>query len=80
MEVSYFFTFCILVVIIICGDIELNPGPKKGKSFDNFPLCHWNLNSIGAYYFSKLSLLEAYNAHHMYDIMPLQNILRLCSL
>ena len=76
MEVSYFFIFCVLIVLIICGDIELNPGPKKDESCDNFSLCHWNLNSIAAHDFSKLSLLEAYNAHNMYDIMSLRNILR----
>ena len=36
MEVSYFFIFCVLIVLIICGNIELNPGPKKDKSCDNF--------------------------------------------
>ena len=71
MEVSYFFIFCVLIVLIICGDIEIYPGPKKDKSCDNFSLCHWNLNSIAASDFSKLSLLEAYNAHHMYDIICL---------
>ena len=71
MEVSYFFIFCVLIVLIICGDIELNPGPKKHKSCDNFSLCHWNINGIAALEFSKLSLLEAYNAHYMYDIICL---------
>ena len=68
MEVSDFFIFCVLIVLIICGDIELNPGPKKDKSCDNFSLSHWNLNNIAAHDFSKLSLLEVYNTHHMYDI------------
>ena len=57
------------MVLIICVDIKLNPGPKKDKSCDNFSLSQWNLNSIAAYDFSKLSLLEAYIAHHMYDII-----------
>ena len=57
MEVSYLFFFCVLIILIICGDIELNPGPKKDKSCDNFSLCHWNRNSIDAHDFSKLSLL-----------------------
>ena len=61
MEVSYIFIFCVLIVLIICNDIELNPGPKKDKSCDNFSLYHWNLNSIATHGFSKLSLLEAYN-------------------
>ena len=40
MEVSYFFIFCVLIVLMICGDIELNPGPKKDKPCDNFSLSH----------------------------------------
>ena len=71
MEVSYLFIFCVLIVLIICGDNELNPGPKKDKSCDNFSLCHWNLHSIAANDFSKLFLLEAYKARHMYDIICL---------
>ena len=58
-----------MIVPIICGDTELNPGPKKYKSCDNFSLCHWNLNSIPAHDFSKLSLLEAYKTYHMYDVL-----------
>ena len=71
MEVSYFFFFCVLIVLIICGDIVLNPGPKKDKSCDNFSLCHWKRNSIDAHDFSKLSLLEAYISHHMYQVICL---------
>ena len=61
MEVSYFFIFCVLIVVIICGDVEFNSGAKEDKSCDNFSLCHWNLNSIAAHDFSKLSLLETYH-------------------
>ena len=63
--------FCVLIVLIICGDIKLNPGSKKDKQCDKFALCHWNLNSIVVNDFYKLSLLEAYKAHHMYDIICL---------
>ena len=71
MKVSCFFSFCVLIVLIICDDTELNPGPKKDKIYDNFWLCHWNLNGIAAPDFCKLSLFEAYNAHHMYEIIHL---------
>ena len=30
-------------------------------------MCQWNLNSIAINGFSKLPLLEASNANHMYD-------------
>ena len=71
MEVSYFIIFCVLIVLIICDDIELDPVSKKDEPCDNFSLCHWNLNSIAAHDFSKLSLLEAYNSHHMCGIISL---------
>ena len=34
-------------------------------------MCYWNLNSISAHDFSKLSLLEAYISCHTYDIICL---------
>ena len=52
------------------GDIEKNPGPKA-KSCQSFSICHWNLNSIPAHNFAKLSLLQAYNTIHKYDIICL---------
>ena len=71
MKVIYFLIFCVLIVLIICGDIELNSEPENYKSCKNFSLCHWNLNSIAVHDFPKLSLLEAYNTHHMYNIICL---------
>ena len=47
--------------LFICGDVELNPGPKNTKSSCYFSVCHWNLNRTPAHDFSKLSLIEAYN-------------------
>ena len=38
------------------------------KSCQSFSICHWNLNSISAHNFTKLSLLQAYNSVHNYDI------------
>ena len=46
------------------GDIEQNPGPKP-----NF--CHWNLYSISAHNFIKLSLLRPYIAIHKFDVVCL---------
>ena len=42
------FGFCSMVfinLILLCGDVEENQGPKT-KPNDNFSVCHWNLNSI----------------------------------
>ena len=45
------------------GDIELNPGPKY------FSICHWNLNSLTAHNYLKVSQLQAYNLVHEFDIL-----------
>ena len=50
------------------GDIESNPGPKtKTKKEFFFSCCHWNVNSLLAH--NKLSMLEAYNDAHKYDVI-----------
>ena len=56
--------------ILLNGDIETNPGPKSiaGQSFS---ICHWNLNSISAHNFTKISLLTAYVLVHNFDIICL---------
>ena len=51
-------------LLVLCGDIESNSGPRP-NSGQSFSICHWNLNSIGAHYFSKINLLRAYNAIHI---------------
>ena len=57
-----FMVICGITLLLIFGGVELNPGPKKTKSCNNFYRGHWNLNSITAPNFSKISLLKAYNA------------------
>ena len=52
------------------GDIEPNPGPKP-SSCQSFSICHWNLNSISAHNFIKLSLLKPYIAIHKFDVVCL---------
>ena len=56
------------LILFICGDVELNSGPKNTKSY-YLSLCQWNLNSLPAHDFSKLSLIEAYNTHHNFDML-----------
>ena len=48
------------------GDIEINPGPKVP-----FLFCHWNLNSLSAHNFSKLTQLKAYISTYKHDFMCL---------
>ena len=58
------------LVIKLSGDIEENPGPKA-NSCDCLSICHWNLNSICAHNFIKLSLLRAYISINKIDIICL---------
>ena len=58
----YYLQWC-SSLILLSGDIETNPDPT--------PICHWNLNSISAHNFAKLSLLAAYNLVHSFDIICL---------
>ena len=51
-------------------DVEINPGPKP-KAAQTLLICHWNLNSIWAHNFAKLSLLRAYMSVHKFDIICL---------
>ena len=53
-------------LLIICGDIETNPGPRKDQ---NLSICHWNLNSISAHNFIKFSSLQAFNTIHNFDLI-----------
>ena len=51
-------------LLVLCGDIESISGPRP-NSGQSFSICHWNLSSIAAHYFSKINLLRAYNAIHI---------------
>ena len=69
---SFGFRFvCILLILFVCGDVELNPGPKNRNSCYDFSICHWNFNSITAHNFVKVNLLQAYNAIHDFDTICL---------
>ena len=57
-------------MIKLSEDIEENPGPKLYSS-QKLSICHWNLNSIEAHNFIKVSLLVAYNSIHKCNIMCL---------
>ena len=64
-------TFLYIFISLIChGDIELNPGPRKLKD-NRLSVCHWNLNSITAHNFSKLTQLKAYISTYKHDFLCL---------
>ena len=64
---SLLYVFVLIYYLLWCSssiflseDIKTNPGPIS--SFKQcFSICHWNLNSITAHNYVKLSLLTAYN-------------------
>ena len=72
-ESAYIFLFTLLYLFVLLqchGDIELNPGPKNLKT-KLFSVCHWNLNSLTAHNYSKLTQLKAYISLYKYDFICL---------
>ena len=62
------FHWLYIFLITLSGDAELNPAPKH-KATQTLSVCLWNLNSIYAHNFAKLSLLRAYTSTHKFDII-----------
>ena len=56
-----------LLMILLCGDTELNPELRKCNTCSNFPICHWNWNSIATHNFEKVNLLGVYNIVNKFD-------------
>ena len=54
----------VLTIIRLSGDIEENPRPRF-----NANQCHWNLNSITAHNYLKISLLRGYISLHNFDLV-----------
>ena len=64
-------TLLYIFVLLLChGDIEPNPGPKKLKK-NSLSVCHWNLNSLSAHNFSKLTQMKAYISMYKHDVICL---------
>ena len=64
-------TFLYIIVLLrLHGDIELNPSPRKSKR-NTVSVFHWNLNSITAHNFSKLTQLKLYISTYKYDFICL---------
>ena len=55
-------------LIVLSGDIEVNPGPKNNFS-ECLSICHWNFNSISVHHYSKLFLLKGYISVNKFDII-----------
>ena len=56
------------LLVMLRGDVEVNSETKK-KDKNCLSICHWSLNSISPYDYSKLFLLNSYNSLHKFDIM-----------
>ena len=69
---TYYLQWC-SSLILLSRDIKTNPGPTP-SSIQCFSIYHWNLNSITAYIFVKLSFLTSYNLVHSFDIICLSEI------
>ena len=52
--ISYFLPLIFFLLLLLHGDIESNPGPKK-KEQTYFSLCHLNVNSLVAHKNSFIS-------------------------
>ena len=63
----FLYSAFVFLILLMDGDIESNTGPKTKKRKPFFSCCHWNLNSLLAH--NKLSMLEAYNVAHKYDVI-----------
>ena len=65
-----FFFFFFFALLLCHGNIEINPGQKKLKK-NSLSVCHWNLNSLSAYNFSKRTQLKAYISTYKHDFICL---------
>ena len=52
----------------LCGNVEENLGPKPSSN-QSFSICHWNLDSISAHNYIKLSLLKVYLSTNKFDVI-----------
>ena len=68
IKILFFYRFLIKQLLIICGDVHVNPGPKNK---DNLSVAHWNLNSVSVHDFEKLRSLQAFNSVYQFDIICL---------
>ena len=69
-SLGIFFLF-VLPLLLVFGDTELNPGPRKRDTCYNLPICLWNLNITAAHSFEKVNLLKAYNTVNKFNIICL---------
>ena len=52
-----FFVFVLLILLLISGTVEINPGPCRSKQ--NLSFAVWNLDSLPARDFARIPLIES---------------------
>ena len=62
-----------LLRLILSLDVHPNPGPVQHNNFSGgfLSFCNWNLNTLSKDNFYRITLLQAHNANHNYDIISL---------
>ena len=70
VDVEILFLQYIKILLYFCGDIEINPGPKRSS----LTFCDWNLNYFAAHEFITVSLLQGYITERIFDIICLSEI------
>ena len=70
------YVFLFIIILHISAIINAfwryrNKSRSRRRLLEQFFFSHWNLNSIAAHNFIKMSLLQAYNAIHRFDIICL---------
>ena len=60
------------LIIILSGDIEINPGPKHSFLSQGLKICQWNLNSLLLHRFKKVSLLPTFIFVHKLHYLSLK--------
>ena len=66
LYLRYIWLYSILVKL--SGDVEENPSPKPSPC-QSFSIYHWNVNSVSAHNFRKVSLLRDYISIHKFDVI-----------
>ena len=64
----------VMLILLTCGDIESNPGPRRHDPCYNFSVCHWNFNSMTAHDFEKINLLEASNTINKFHVITYRSL------
>ena len=57
----------VLLMLLVCHDTELNPGPRKRDTCYNLSIFHWNSNSVDVHNLEKVIFLEVYNTVNRFD-------------